>query len=343
MYEDQVRSFVDYQTRLALRAIERNPNADLVMIYIEQPDGSEHQFLLIDPRQASNPRDPTSIGTNQDPVKRARYMGYLRTAYRVANDAVQRIIDAVGTGRDGEPSSDVIVVSDHGFAAFHTAVNMGAFLAGKGFDPTKVRAITSGPAANIYISLQGREPNGTVSPAEYPVLQEQLVKTLREFADSNPNYALHRRSVPVFDQVIGRPIPKNRADPQLGLGTSQVIGQDSGDVYATLSLGYNFDGTQSPVVPRLGDDAATAAALSVPNFYGAHGYDPKLREMSAIFYAAGPHIVGMIWKRCATSTSRRQSSHILGVRPAETVQGRAINLCGRDGKHGRHDDGRSTD
>jgi arylsulfatase A-like enzyme len=30
------------------------------MIYIEQPDGSGHQFLLTDPRQASNPRDPTS-------------------------------------------------------------------------------------------------------------------------------------------------------------------------------------------------------------------------------------------------------------------------------------------
>jgi hypothetical protein len=41
---------------------------------------------------------------------------------------------------------------------------MAAFLAARGFDPTKVRAITSGPAANIYINLQGREPNGTVNP-----------------------------------------------------------------------------------------------------------------------------------------------------------------------------------
>lgn len=53
MYQDQVRSFVDYQTRVALRAIERNPDADLVMMYIEQPDGSGHQFLMTDPRQAS--------------------------------------------------------------------------------------------------------------------------------------------------------------------------------------------------------------------------------------------------------------------------------------------------
>jgi len=30
--------------------------------------------------------------------------------------------------------------------------------------------------------------------------------------------------------------------------------------------------------------------LSLPDFYGAHGYDPKLPEMSAIFFAAGPHV-----------------------------------------------------
>jgi hypothetical protein len=340
MYEDQVRSFVDYQTRLALRAIERNPDADLVMIYIEQPDGSEHQFLLTDPRQASNPRDPRSIGASQDPAKRARYIGYLGTAYSVANEAVQRIIDAVGTGRDGRPNSDVIVVSDHGFAPFHTAVNLGAFLAAKGFDPAKVRAITSGPAANIYINLQGREPNGTVIPAEYLVLQQQLLQALREFADSNPDYALHRRSAPVFQQVFARPTPTHPSDPLFGLGTSRVIGQDSGDVYATLSLGYNFDGTQSPLVARLGDDAPTAATLSVPNFYGAHGYDPQLPEMSAIFYAAGPHICRDKLEEVRNIDIAPTILAILGVRPANTVQGRALKLCGRDGRDERQDEKR---
>src|SRR5262249_30913408 len=90
IYEDQVRTFVDYQTRVALRAIERNPDADLVMIYIEQPDGSEHQFLLRDPRQASNPRDPATIGANQDPAKRAREGGLLKTPYRGANEPESR-------------------------------------------------------------------------------------------------------------------------------------------------------------------------------------------------------------------------------------------------------------
>src|SRR5262249_47316636 len=35
IYEDQVRTFVDYQTRVALRSLERNPSADLSMFYIE--------------------------------------------------------------------------------------------------------------------------------------------------------------------------------------------------------------------------------------------------------------------------------------------------------------------
>src|SRR5262249_32275748 len=136
--------------------------------------------------------------------------------------------------------SDIIVVSDHGFAPFHTAVNMSAFLDSRGFDRAEVRAITSGPAAHIYVSLKGREPNGTVERDRYLVLQQRLGAALREFRDINPNY-VGRRADPVFDQVITRPTPTDLTDPTFGLGTSRDIGQDSGDVYATLSLGYNFD------------------------------------------------------------------------------------------------------
>src|SRR6476661_4557821 len=53
IYEELVREFVTYQANVALRAISRFPNVDLAMIYIEQPDGSEHQFLAIDPGHES--------------------------------------------------------------------------------------------------------------------------------------------------------------------------------------------------------------------------------------------------------------------------------------------------
>lgn len=117
---------------------------------------------------------------------------------------------------------------------------------------------------------------------------------------------------------------------------SRLIGQDSGDVYAVLTVGYNFDGTQFPVVPRLGDDAAASAVLSVPNFYGAHGYDPRLVDMSAIFYAAGPDVCRRHLEIVRNIDIAPTILDILGVRPAATVQGRGLHLCGG----GRHDDNR---
>jgi len=335
IYEDQVRTFVDYQARVALESIKRNPRADLVLTYIEQPDGSGHQFTLTDPRQATNSTNANSIGNGQDVDKVARYRRYVERSYRVANRAVQRIIDAVGTDRQGRPRSNIMVVSDHGMAPFHTAVNITAFLQSKGFDLTKVRAATSGPAANIYISLKGREPNGTVTPAEYVTLQQQLVEALKGFKDTNSTYAPDGAQ-PVFAQVVSRPTGGNAP---LGLATSRVIGQDAGDVFAVMNLGYNFDGTQSPVVRRQGDDpTALPVVLSVPNFYGAHGYDPRLPEMSAVFYAAGPNIGQGTIRRVRNIDVAPTILKLLGVAPAATVQGEAIDLGDPRNSRRRDDD-----
>jgi hypothetical protein len=52
---------------------------------------------------------------------------------------------------------------------------------------------------------------------------------------------------------------------------SHFIGQDSGDVFAMMRTGYNFDGVQNPVVIRQGDPVVGNPVLSVANFYGAHG------------------------------------------------------------------------
>ena len=296
------------------------------MTYFEQPDGSGHQFLLIDPRQPTDFTNPASIFEGQDAAKVTRYRTYLKEAYQVANQAVQAIIDAVGTDKHGEPNSNIFVVSDHGFAPFHTAVSINNLLASNGIDPTQVqvRAVTSGPAANIYISLAGREPDGTVSQAEYLVLQQQVVEILKNFFDTNPLYTLGSRKRPVFDKVHTRPV--DLRDPDFGRSTNAFIGQDSGDVFAVLSLGYNFDGTQNPVVIRRGDPASTQPILSVPNFYGAHGYDPQLLSMSAIFYAAGPDVGKGALPRVRNVDIAPTIAHLLGVPPAPTVHGRVIDL-----------------
>lgn len=329
IYQDQVRTFVDYQTRVAIRGINQNPDADLVLTYIEQPDGSGHQFLLTDPRQATDFRNPNTIATGQDQEKIERYQKYLQTAYQAANQAVQQIIETVGTDRKGRPNSNIIVVSDHGFAPFHTAVNLNNYLDSLGFENTRVRAITSGPAVNIYINLRGREANGTVSAEQYVALQQQIMKALAEFVDTNPNYTLGSGAIPIFDKIYSRPVPSDLNDSSFGLDTNEFIGQDSGDVFALMKLGYNFDGTQNPVVQRLGDTTSASPFLSVPNFYGAHGYDPTLPEMSAIFYAAGPDIGRGSLNQVRNIDVAPTILQLLGVKPAETVEGNPIKLKGK--------------
>lgn len=324
IYQDQVRTFVDYQTRVALRGISQNRDADLVLTYIQQPDGAWHQFLLRDPRQPSDISDPNSIGNNQDQEKIQRYQSYLQTAYQAADNAVERIIQAVGTDRFGRPRSNIILLSDHGFETFHTAVSINNFLSSKGFDNTKVRAVSSGPAVNIYINLQGRELDGIVTPQEYVNLQQQIIQALGELVDTNPNYTDSATSV--FAQIYGRPVPSDPNDPTFGLDTNEFIGQDYGDVFAILNVGYNFDGNQNPVVQRIGDVTSENPVLSVPSFYGAHGYDSTLPSMSAILYAAGPNIGRGTIRQVRNIDIAPTVNRLLRVRSAPTVQGRALKL-----------------
>jgi hypothetical protein len=317
-YEDMVKTFVRYQTGVAERAILQNPDADLVMVYIEQPDGSGHQFTLTDRRQATNPTDPNSIGNNQDQAKIARYDSHLKFAYQTADKAVTRIMETVG------PSSNVFVVSDHGMAPFHTAVGMTNILKNAGIDTSQLAIRTSGPAANIYVNMQGRESGGTVDPATYGNLVTQIASAVRNAIDPNNrfNSSLERRAI--FTNVGVRP---RNCDEGIGLCTSREIGQDFGDVFAQLDEGYNFDGIQNPGVARQGDPPFNAATtvFSVPNFYGAHGHNSELRSMSATFLAAGPRIRQHTLHRVENIDVAPTILQLLGVRPSRDVDGRALH------------------
>jgi len=209
----------------------------------------------------------------------------------------------------------VAVVSDHGFAPFHTSVSMINILRNAGIDTSKVAIRTSGPAANIYVNLQNRESGGTVDPATYNALVTQIANAVKNATDPNPKFNFSLAGGRIFTVVESRPL---QCDAGTGQCTSKTIGQDFGDVFALMAPGYNFDGIQNPGVARLGDAPFNAATttLSVPNFYGAHGHDPKLPVMSATFIAAGPQIRN-------NTTIRRMRNldvaptimQLLGVRP----------------------------
>jgi hypothetical protein len=153
-------------------------------------------------------------------------------------------------------------------------------------------------------------------------LQQQLFIALQNFTDSNPNYT--NGTTPVFDKIYTRPVPDDINDPQFGRQTNDFIGQDSGDVFAMLRTGYNFDGVQSPVVIRKDDPVVANPVLSVPNFYGAHGYDPNISNMSAIFFAAGPDIGRGTLRQIQTVDVAPTILKLLGVAAPETVDGKAL-------------------
>ncbi len=327
VYEDQVKTFVEYQTKLAQRAIRENEDADLVMVYIEQPDGSGHQFTLTDPRQATDPTNAATISVpgapgaiGQDAAKVARYARYLEFAYRQASDAVEKIVQAVGVDRHGEPLSDVFVVSDHGMAPFHTAVNLSTILSNASISLSQIGIRTTGPATNIYVNLAGRESGGTVDPAAFESLVNSIATALRNAVDPNPYYNPSGR--PLFTHVWTRPFGC-AAGP--GFCTDDNIGQDTGDVLALMDEGYNFDGAQNPLVVRLGD-SATGNPYSVPNFYGAHGHDSELSSMSAIFYAAGPNVKqGRNLRQVRNIDVAPTLLELLDFSPMPTVDGRALS------------------
>jgi len=332
IYLDQARAFVAYQTRVALRALAANPTADLVMIYIEQPDGAGHQFTLTDPRQASQPRDARSVGapgqpagaTGQDPATVARYARHLAAAYGYANAAVEAILQAIGLAPTGEPLRDVIVVSDHGMTPVHTAVSLTALLERAGVPVAHLGLRPAAPSANVYVNLVGREPGGAVSPAEYRGLVAEVARALTAARDPNPFY--NATGAPLFSHVRVRPDSCGRP----GFCTDGDFGQDSGDVFAQMREGYSFDGIQYDArgpapVARLGDAPEATAVYSVPGYFGTHGYDSELPSMSAIFYAAGPSFAqGRTLDRVRNVDVAPTALAILGVAPAPTMDGRPI-------------------
>jgi 2',3'-cyclic-nucleotide 2'-phosphodiesterase (5'-nucleotidase family) len=137
---------------------------------------------------------------------------------------------------------------------------------------TKAKACYAGGTAQIYISLIGRDPGGTVAAADYNLVRDQIVAAFEGLTDpANPGA-----------QVV--------ADVLLKEELRDVDGSDSlhpsrsGDVVVVLRPPYQFD-------------AATPGVTIAPSqFFGQHGYFPDLVDlehnvnMHATFVASGPGI-----------------------------------------------------
>jgi predicted AlkP superfamily phosphohydrolase/phosphomutase len=152
----------------------------------------------------------------------------LLRSYQAVDGDIGRVLDGAG-------DATVIVMSDHGFAAFNRGVNLNTWLWREGFlarggpsasiDWKRTRAYAMGLNA-LYLNLAGREEHGIVAPgAERDRILEELAKRLREFRDPDTgDFAIADvravgKSASVFapDLIVGY-APGYRASWETALG-----------------------------------------------------------------------------------------------------------------------------
>ena len=122
-----------------------------------------------------------------------RHNDELLRTYQSVDESIGRVLDQAG-------GATVIVMSDHGFAAFERAVNLNTWLWRAGFlnldDPRNVnqgemfahvdwsrtKAYAMG-LNGLYLNLAGRERNGTVPPSDRETVRKELARRLRDFRD----------------------------------------------------------------------------------------------------------------------------------------------------------------
>jgi len=172
-----------------------------------------------------------------------------------------------------EPERDaLVVVSDHGMVPIHEVVRPNTVLEAAGLlktasdgrrpriaPDTPMVATASGAAINLYLNLDGREPDGVVSPSEAPDL---LQRAARAFAD------LEVEGRPVVEKIFTR-------------AEAAAVGLDSpnsGDLVVFLAPGFT-----------------AARGLDIPNhepsrYYGQHGYLAGHDEMCGMLFARGAGI-----------------------------------------------------
>jgi predicted AlkP superfamily pyrophosphatase or phosphodiesterase len=327
-YMEQLERLAVYLKDAMLLAME-NQEFDLLMGYQVQTDEAGHQFLLVDPRQQ----------TFEDSAKRERYAAHIEKAYQIADRNLKDIIEAADLKK-----TNIIAVSDHGMAPMHTFVYPNRILRDQGLVSVIVtdmgavnvdaatshtNAVTSGGAANIYINLRGREPSGIVLSEEYANLQNQIADIFKAINDPVTNEA-------VFSLVLKMPEENKNLHAKNGKSFFRmnedrksrgmqrdfhVFSEDTGDVLIVTAPGYHLDFSAGT--------ATEAGDFFQPStFFGQHGHDPRLPEMKAIFYAAGPDFKHRSLKEVNNVDIAPTVAELLDIDPPEDAQGKKISTRG---------------
>jgi predicted AlkP superfamily phosphohydrolase/phosphomutase len=271
--------------------ILRTYHPDLALVGNLGPDDVQHRFL--------SRAMPGS--SSYDPVNGPTYWRYIQAIYAKADAVLGRIWSQA-------PLANIIAVSDHGFSPTSMALNAEQVLINAGLstgDPvtSRARAYVAGGTAQIYISLQGRNPNGLVPQADYELVQTQIVNAFNALPPGLVERVLRKDETAAIDTVDG--LTSTMLDPLR-----------TGDVVVFAAPPYQFD-------------AAVAGTLTAPApIYGQHGFVPNgTPERYSTFVACGPDIKvhERIWPVKALDIAPTVA-RLLGIPAPAQAEGRVLPM-----------------
>jgi predicted AlkP superfamily phosphohydrolase/phosphomutase len=231
--DDLYRAFDD-RAQVILQRIDAK-QWDLMVGVIEATDRVQHMmWRLMDPAHPM-----------YDKALAAKFGDSIERVYRRCDDFVGEVVSRV------DPSTPILIVSDHGFHSFRQSVNLNTWLVQEGFmaiqgqqpgektlkdlfgggtfwenvDWTRTKAYAMG-LGQIYVNLQGREGHGVVQPADSIALQNALVGRLLTMADPKTGArmvdAVYKR-----DDIYKGPFLNNASELQIGLADGYRVSWQS--------------------------------------------------------------------------------------------------------------------
>jgi hypothetical protein len=193
--------------------LDRN-DSELVVGTFVQTDRVTHMFYRgLDPL---HPRHADTAPEHRDAVE-----WIYREADRILGETIRRL----------GPDDALVVISDHGFAPFRTAVHLNRWLVDAGFlvlnegatdsdilfsdvDWSRSRAYALG-LNGVFINQQGREGQGVVAPDEVGALKQDLIRGLEAWTEGASGESVIRR---VFDGASVYPGADREEAPDLVIG-----------------------------------------------------------------------------------------------------------------------------
>jgi predicted AlkP superfamily phosphohydrolase/phosphomutase len=231
--EDLYRAFDD-RAQVILQRLDAK-QWDLLVGVIESTDRVQHMmWRLIDPTHPM-----------YDKALASRFGDSIERVYRRCDQFVGEVVARV------DPTTPILIVSDHGFHSFRQSVNLNTWLVQEGFmaihgqqpgektlkdlfgggtfwenvDWTRTKAYAMG-LGQIYVNLKGREGHGAVSPADSDAVQNALAGRLLTMTDPGSGArmvdAVYKR-----DDIYKGPFLNNASELQIGLADGYRVSWQS--------------------------------------------------------------------------------------------------------------------